>query len=85
MQILTTEHWSLLATRSMIWNEIFTRASMFLTTLSASIVALALVAQATEFDETFRTLALLILPVVLFLGVQPPSGLRGPRSSIRGP
>jgi hypothetical protein len=69
MQILATEHWSLLATRSMIWNEIFTRASMFLTTLSASIVALALVAQATEFNETFRTLALLILPVVLFLGV----------------
>jgi hypothetical protein len=69
MQILATEHWSLLATRGMIWNEIFTRAGMFLTTLSAAIVALALVAQATEFDETFRTLALLILPVVLFLGI----------------
>lgn len=69
MQILATEHWSLLATRSMVWNEIFTRAGMFLTTLSAAIVALALVAQASAFDETFRMLALLILPVVLFLGV----------------
>jgi hypothetical protein len=46
MQILATGHWGLLATRSMIWNEIFMRAGMFLTTLSASIVALALVAQA---------------------------------------
>jgi hypothetical protein len=69
MQILATEHWSLLATRSMVWNEMFTRAGMFLTTLSASIVALALVAQASAFDETFRMLALLILPVVLFLGL----------------
>jgi hypothetical protein len=69
MQILATEHWSLLATRGMIWNEIFTRVSMFLTALSAALVALALVAQATEFDETFHRLALLILPVVLFLGI----------------
>jgi len=68
-QILATEHWSLLATRSMVWNEIFTRAGMFLTTLSATMVALALVAQASGFDDTFRTLALLILPVVLFLGI----------------
>lgn len=34
LQILATEHWSLLATRSMTWNEMFTRASMFLTVLS---------------------------------------------------
>jgi hypothetical protein len=32
-QILATEHWSLLATRSMTWNEIFSRASMFVTVL----------------------------------------------------
>jgi hypothetical protein len=69
VQILATEHWSLLATRSMVWNEIFTRAGMFLTTLSAATVALALVAQATNFDDTFRSLALLVLPVVLFLGI----------------
>jgi hypothetical protein len=69
MQILATEHWSLLATRSMTWNELFTRASMFITVLSASIVALALVAQATDFDSTFRTFALLVLPVALVLGI----------------
>jgi hypothetical protein len=69
VQILATEHWSLLATRSMTWNELFTRASMFITVLSASIVALALVAQATDFDSTFRTFALLVLPVALILGI----------------
>ena len=35
-QILATEHWSLLATRSMTWNEVFSRASMFITVLSAA-------------------------------------------------
>jgi len=69
IQVLATEHWSLLATRSMTWNEVFTRASMFITALSASIVALALVAQATDFDDTFRLFALLVLPVTLLLGV----------------
>jgi hypothetical protein len=69
MQILATEHWSLLATRSMIWNEIFTRTGMFLTTLSAAAVAIALVAQASDFGENFRVFSLLVLPVVLLLGI----------------
>ena len=42
---------------------------MFLSTLSGAIVALALVAQATEFGEGFRLFALVILPVVLFIGI----------------
>ena len=69
LQILTTEHWSLLSTRSLSWNEAFSRASMFLSVLSGAVVALALVAQATAFGEGFMTFALLILPVVLFVGV----------------
>ena len=69
VQILATEHWSLLATRSMTWSELFTRANMFVTILSASIVALALVAQATDFGDTFRLFALLVLPVTLVLGI----------------
>jgi hypothetical protein len=68
-QLLATEHWSLLATRSMTWNEIFSRASMFFTVLSAAVVALALVAQATAFGPGFRLFALLVLPVVLLVGV----------------
>lgn len=69
IQILATEHWSLLATRSMTWNELFTRASMFITVLSVAVVALALVAQATDFGDNFRTFALLVLPVTLLLGI----------------
>jgi hypothetical protein len=69
LQILATEHWSLLASRSLAWNESFSRAGMFLATLSGAIVALALVAQATEFGEGFRIFGLVILPVVLFVGV----------------
>lgn len=68
-QILATEHWSLLATRSMTWNEVFSRASMFITVLSASVVALALVAQINAFGPGFRLFALLVLPVVLLVGV----------------
>jgi hypothetical protein len=37
--------------------------------VSGAIVALALVAQVTAFGEGFATFALLILPVVLFVGV----------------
>jgi hypothetical protein len=69
MQILATEHWSLLATRGMTYNEIFSRAGILLTALSASVVALALVAQATDFGDGFYVFALLVLPVVLLLGV----------------
>lgn len=69
VQILATEHWGQLATRSMIWNEVFARAGMFLTTLSAAVVAIALVAQASDFGPEFRLFALLVLPVVLFLGI----------------
>jgi len=68
-QILATEHSSLLATRGMIWNEVFNRASMFITVLSAAVVALALAAQATAFGPGFRLFALLVLPVVLLVGL----------------
>jgi hypothetical protein len=69
LQILTTEHWSLLSTRSLSWSEAFSRATMFLSVLSGAVVALALVAQAAGFGEGFVTFALLILPVVLFVGI----------------
>jgi hypothetical protein len=68
-QFLATEHWSLLATRSMTWNEIFSRTGTFLTVLSATVIALSLVANATGFGQDFRTFALLVLPAVLLVGV----------------
>lgn len=69
LQILSTEHWSLLASRSLAWSETFNRAAMFLSTVAGAIVALALVAQASDFGSGFRRFALVILPVVLFVGV----------------
>jgi len=69
MQILSTEHWSLLATRSLSWNESFSRAGLFLSIVSATAVALALVGQATAFGEQFVAFALVMLPVDLFVGL----------------
>jgi hypothetical protein len=67
--LLAAEHWSLLAARSLIWNEAQSRATVFLTVLSASIIALALLADATGFGAQTTTLALVLLPVVFLLGI----------------
>jgi hypothetical protein len=68
-QLLSTEHWSLLATRSMSWNEAFSRTGMFLSTLSAATVALALAGPAMSFGGAFPLFALVVLTVTLFLGL----------------
>jgi len=68
-QLLSTEHWSLLATRSMSWNEAFSRTGMFLSTLSAATVALALAGPAMSFGSVFPVFALVVLSVTLFLGL----------------
>ena len=67
--ILATEHWSLLGTRSLLWNEAANRTTIFLTTLSASIVALALLADASGLTGAATAFALVLLPLVLLLGV----------------
>jgi hypothetical protein len=68
-QILATEHWSLLGTRALIWNEALSRATVFLTVLSASIISIALLADATGFGPQTTVLALVLLPVVFLLGL----------------
>jgi hypothetical protein len=67
--LLAAEHWSLLSARSLIWNEAQSRATVFLTVLSASIIALALLADATGFGAQTTTMALVLLPVVFLLGL----------------
>lgn len=69
MQVLATEHWSLLATRSLTYMESFSRVSMFLSVLTGAVVALALFAQVDHFHETFVMAAILILSVVVFVGL----------------
>ena len=68
MQILSTEHWSLLATRSLGYTDIYSRANMFFSMLSGAVIALALIAQAGHFGETFTIAAILLLGIVVFVG-----------------
>jgi hypothetical protein len=69
LQILATEHWSLLATRSLTYTESLGRVNMFLAVLSGAVIALALVAQADHFGVMFISIAIFMLSVVLFVGV----------------
>ena len=68
LQILSTEHWSLLASRSLSYNETFTRAGMFLTFLGASLVALGLISAAIGFTSQLALVAAVILATDLFIG-----------------
>jgi hypothetical protein len=69
LDILTTEHWSLLSTRSLGYQEMFGRATIFVGVLSGTIVALALIAQATSFGRETLAFALVLFVVCLFVGV----------------
>ena len=69
IQILATEHWSLLATRALTYQESLGRVNMFLTILSGAVIALALVAQADRFGPTFVAVAIFMLTIVFFTGV----------------
>src|SRR4029077_16325709 len=69
IQILATEHWSLLATRALTYQESFGRVNMFLPILSGAVIALALVAQADRFGTTFIAVAIFMLTVVFVTGV----------------
>jgi hypothetical protein len=69
LQILSTEHWSLLTARSLAYNEAFTRGGMFLTFLSTSFVALALAAQAMSFGSSFLVIAAIVLAFDLIIGL----------------
>jgi len=69
LQILTTEHWSLLTARSLVYNETFARGGMFLALLSASLLVLGLIATATGFSDAFLSVAALVLALDLFVGL----------------
>ena len=67
-QLLATEHWSLLATRGMTWSEVMSRITIQLTIASASLVVLALVAQASGFGTAFDVLSIGLASAILVLG-----------------
>jgi hypothetical protein len=58
----------LLASRSTTQNELLVRIAIFLTLVSASVVSLALVGQATEFDGRFDLFTLVLFSILLLVG-----------------
>ncbi|MDV3220302.1 hypothetical protein [Intrasporangium sp.] len=66
--LLATEHWSLLGTRSLTWNEIMSRITIYLTVVSAFLVVLALVASATGLGVTFRVMSIGFAATALVMG-----------------
>ncbi len=69
LTILTTEHWSLLTARSLVYNEAFSRAGMFLTFLTGTLVALGFVSQGSGYTQEFLLLATVLLGFDLFIGL----------------
>jgi hypothetical protein len=69
LTVLTTEHWSLLSARGLVYNEAFARGGMFLSFLSATLVALGLVSTGTGFSSEFLVVAAAVLALDLFIGI----------------
>ena len=69
ISLLSTEHWSLLSARSLAYNEAFARGGMFLSFLSMSFVALALLSQAMAFGGQFLTVTAVVLAFDLVIGL----------------
>jgi hypothetical protein len=65
----TTEHFNLQTARSLTVSEANGRASMYLAALSANLVALAFIAQVSGLGGAFYAFALILLPVLAFVGV----------------
>ena len=68
-QFLTTEHSALQNARNAVVVESNGRTASFLTTISASIVALALVSQISRFGEVFLLFSLVLIPTLSFIGI----------------
>lgn len=69
LYILAAEHSSLASARSLAYNEAFTRIGNLLSFLSISFVVLALIAQATAFDEPFLGIAAITFTFDFVIGL----------------
>jgi hypothetical protein len=66
--LLTAEHANLAASRSMVQSEVLARITIFLTLVSAGLVSLALVGQATNFGGSFPLFAVSVLALETVVG-----------------
>ena len=69
VSIITTEHYNLQTGRSMTISETTGRASLFLSTVSSTLVALAFVGQIAHLGVAFFVFSLVLFPSLLFLGL----------------
>ncbi|WP_251442151.1 MULTISPECIES: hypothetical protein [unclassified Microbacterium] len=69
LQILATEHWGLLAARSTAQSEVLTRITLHLTLVSAGLVTIGLLGQASHFASWFPPAALGILGFLAAVGL----------------
>jgi hypothetical protein len=69
LTIASTEQYILTMSRSNTMSDLSQRAGMFFTSVSSALVALALVAQATKFGETFLVLTCAICTTLYLLGM----------------
>jgi hypothetical protein len=65
----TTEHFNLQTARALTVSEANGRASIYLAALSGNLIALAFVGQMSRLGATFDAFALILLPVLAFVGV----------------
>lgn len=67
-QLLATEHWGLLAARSTAQNEVLARITIFLTLVSAGLVTIGLLGQASGFHGWFGGASVAILAFLALIG-----------------
>src|SRR5687768_15966646 len=65
----TTEHFNLQTARALTVSEANGRASIYLAALSGNLIALAFVGQMSRLGATFYAFALILLPILAFVGV----------------
>jgi hypothetical protein len=66
---LTTEHFTLQGARSQTASESASRATLYILSVSSTLVALGFIGQASRIAETFHVFALTVLPTLYVLGV----------------
>jgi hypothetical protein len=66
---LTTEHFTLQGARSQTMSESAARASVYVFSLSSTLVGLGFIAQVSEVGDLFNVFALTVLPTLYLLGV----------------
>lgn len=67
--MLSTEHWGLLAARSTAQNEVLTRITIYLALLSAVLITIGLLGQASDFRGWFPVASLSLLAFLLLIGL----------------